>query len=54
MRNIMLYEQIKELNTNYLIVKPVSKCSDYTYKAGDLIVTITANKGYNRQIRKGD
>lgn len=54
MRNIMLYEQYKELYANYLILKPVSKNRDYTYKAGDLVVTISTGEGNHRKTTTGN
>lgn len=44
MRNIMQYEQYKELYTIFLILKSVQKQRDYTYKGGGMSVTITTNK----------
>lgn len=51
---IMLYEQLQELYTNYIIMKPASKHRDYTYRAGDYFVTIATNQRNHRQIREGD
>lgn len=48
----MLHEQFRELYTNYIIIRAAHNEKNYTYRAGDYFVTITADKGYNRQIRK--
>ena len=40
----MLYGQLKHLYTSYMIMKPIHKGKDYTYKAGGLNVTATENK----------
>lgn len=53
MRNIMLYEQLRELYNNYMIMKPAHN-ENYTYKAGDLVVTISTDKRHYGQIREGD
>lgn len=53
MKNIMLFEQWKELYANYLMIRPVLRQRDYIYKGGDLNVTVTANKRDNRQITAG-
>lgn len=47
--NIMLYEQLRELYTNYMIMKSTHNDNDYTYKAGDYFVTITTDQRNNRQ-----
>lgn len=44
MKNIFLYEQWKELYTNYLVVRPVHRQRDYTYKGGGINVTISTDK----------
>lgn len=50
MINIAFYEQIRELYTNYMIMNPTVKTKDYTYKAGDLNVAITADQRNHRQV----
>ena len=54
MNDIILYEQWKELYTNYLLIRPIQKKIDYTYKGGGLIVTITTDKGNYRAVTEGD
>ncbi|MCM1222005.1 MAG: hypothetical protein NC548_46785 [Lachnospiraceae bacterium] len=54
MRNIMQYEQWKELYAVYLTVRPIHKVKDFTYKGGDNNVTISTDQGNNRQITAGD
>lgn len=54
MRNIILYEQWKELYTNYLVMKSGQRQRDYTYRGGGINVTITANQRNYRQITTGD
>lgn len=52
--NIMLCKQLRELYTNYMIMKPESRHRDYTYRAGDYFVTIAANQRNYRKIRTGN
>ena len=48
MNKILLYEQWKELYKDFLITRPMQKQRDFTYKGGDLSVTITTYKRDNR------
>ncbi len=50
MKNITLFDQWKELYSSFLAVRPEQKSKDFTYKGGDINVTITADKGNYRQI----
>ncbi len=54
MKNIILYEQWKEIYNSYLMIRLDQRQRDYTYKGGDINVTITAYKGNYRQITKGN
>lgn len=54
MKNIMKFEQWREIYTNYLMMKSEQKPKDYTYKGGDLNVTISTDKRNYRQITAGD
>lgn len=49
MRNIMLYEQLRELYTNYMVMETANSPKEYKYRAGDYFVTITAVKRNHRQ-----
>lgn len=53
MNKVLFYEQWQEAYINFLMIRPVQKQKDYTYKGGDSNVTITANKRYNRPITTG-
>ncbi len=53
MRNIILYEQWKELYNTYLTIRPIHGGKDFTYKDGDLYVAITTNQRNNRQVTAG-
>lgn len=53
-KNIIFFEQYKELYANYLIIKPVQNHRDFTCKEGGLIVTVTADKRDYGQVRKGN
>lgn len=50
MKNIMQYEQWKELYAVYLTAVSVHKGKDFTYKGGGLYVTISTDQGDNRQV----
>lgn len=49
MMYIMQYGQLMQLYANYMFIKAEHKYSDYTYRAGGLIVTIAANKRNYKQ-----
>lgn len=49
MQNIFLFEWWKETYTNFLIIRPVQKQKDFTFKGGDLCVTISTDQRYNGQ-----
>ncbi len=53
MRNIILYEQWKELYNTYLTIRPIHRGKDFTYKDGDLYVAITTNQRNYRQVTEG-
>lgn len=48
MMDIMLCGQLKDLYISYMVMKPTDDPMDYSCKAGDMIVTITANQRNNR------
>ena len=52
--NIMLYEQLRDLYTNYVMIKPIHKPKDYICKAGGLNVTITTGEGNHRKTATGN
>lgn len=54
MMNIMLNEQLQNLYANYMVIRPVPKSKDYTYKAGDLIVTVAADQRNHGKTTAGD
>lgn len=54
MKNIMKFEQWREMYTNYLMIRPLQGQRVFTYKDGDLYVSVTTNKRYNRQTTARD
>lgn len=54
MNKILLYEQWEEIYKNYLLIRPAQKQRDFTYKGGDVNVTISTNQRYNRPITARD
>lgn len=53
MNKVFLFEQWTERYKNYLAIRPVQRQKDFTYKGGDLCVTISTDKRNNRPITTG-
>lgn len=51
-KDIMKYEQFKDLYTNYIKMKSMPKSRDFTNEGGDIFVTIRTDKRNYRKIRE--
>lgn len=54
MMNVMLCEQVKNLYSNYLAIKPLHTCKGLTYGGGGQNGTAGKDKGNHREIGKGN
>ncbi len=54
MMNVMLYEQVKSLYSNYLAIKPLHTCKGLTYGGGVGNATTRENKGNYREVGEGN
>ena len=54
MMDIMLYEQVKNLYSNYLAIKPLHTCKGLTYGVGGEDGTTRENKGNHSEVGEGN
>ena len=54
MMNVMLYEQVKSLYSNYLAIKPLHTCKGLTYGGGGEDGTTRENKGNHSEVGEGN